>query len=935
MDDEDDEDRGRNVGLPKTVEKEIERRKELKNTKPDKMPAPNQRAVVALREHFASGLAKPRMDGSYISLMWKLGAKPRSDDPLVRDIDKNRGYFGYAEQDTQEYWRKEGIEHKSEVRLLRYGEFIDTQKKKDMGFPDSFYFELKEGTDVGDVDQDQQDEEDADEWDITREQLVALGTNFSARFYTYVNRDRMNLGLADGVTTRPVPDGVRPPSDDLQFFNIELSKNDLLHQCQELYVRYREQMRPLGKANRTGNNDEKAIDQKHHATLIREHVSTLMTTLEEKVMAPTAATATTVCAIFEMLNAASAADPDITLTLTDMGGKPNNIAAALFRLRSKSLEYAIAADADKSRSKKSADAWWDVCRVLTELTGVLVVNLCIEDQQLRESIYHANKEIDADRSKAGTQHGVKFFKELMAPALLKSLNSNFSAEKQPALYAMDKAVCALPREVSISLVKDKGTWRLLELACTAHLDVDDNTAPPVVTRVDVREKRMATSAAIQASTLIGSLSARGMEVDHAPSAITAVAPGAIARKMSERGIVPLLMKMARSPLEEVSSGAMRGLGQMSRLKDCRTLLLQLPDSVELIHDMLASSNGNTVSETMLLVVHLLWDEEWRDPLMRITPPIEVTAMKWALYSTTIIRDRAYDLRSSMSKKKRDFTSTLWKTKLVLEDQHELEKLKLQISEENIKVNNELQWLELETENWVDPAIPTLSRSMLMMSTMCHDYEAPKRLLEVNAPSLAAACLDVPLEDTTNAAIALLSNFVASCGKSILPGVFPDPLHVVDCLIHKAEGFEESGETSTNRVFMTENLIRSLSRCSDWEFYFREVARNSPSEYNWIELMFPRVGPALPSNASPRSIRANSNVSTDLTPGVHSTCAELTGKLLRCQGCGKIEGKKGEFKNCGACKVTQYCGRECQCSDWKKHKKQCASIAAAAAAYAAN
>jgi hypothetical protein len=93
------------------------------------MPAPNQRAVEGLHEHFASGLAKPRMDGSHISLMWKLGAEPRSDDPLIRDIDIKRWHVGCAEQDAQKYWRKEGIEHKAEVRLLRYGELIETQKK--------------------------------------------------------------------------------------------------------------------------------------------------------------------------------------------------------------------------------------------------------------------------------------------------------------------------------------------------------------------------------------------------------------------------------------------------------------------------------------------------------------------------------------------------------------------------------------------------------------------------------------------------------------------------------------------------------------------------------------------------------------------------------------------------------------------------------------
>lgn len=180
-------------------------------------------------------------------------------------------------------------------------------------------------------------------------------------------------------------------------------------------------------------------------------------------------------------------------------------------------------------------------------------------------------------------------------------------------------------------------------------------------------------------------------------------------------------------------------------------------------------------------------------------------------------------------------------------------------------------------------------------------------------------------------------------NSIAPGVFTDPLHVLDCLICKAKGLQRL--VKLQNMLMTMGLIRSLRRHSDWELYFQEVARKIHSNYHCIELMFPRIGPAQPSSASPRSIpsppaprrdvRANSNVSTDITPGVHSTCAELIGKLLRCQGCGKIEGKKGEFKNCGGCNVTQYCGRECQRRDWKKRKKQCQSIAAAATAYTAN
>lgn len=132
------------------------------------------------------------------------------------------------------------------------------------------------------------------------------------------------------------------------------------------------------------------------------------------------------------------------------------------------------------------------------------------------------------------------------------------------------AICALPHDMSTSLVKHQVVWRLLELARTAHLDVDDNAARHV-TRVDVREKRMTTSTAIQASTFIASLSTRGMEVDDAPIAIMAVAAGALARKVSERGIAPLLMKLARSPLEEVSTDAER-IGQNVASKELSQMI---------------------------------------------------------------------------------------------------------------------------------------------------------------------------------------------------------------------------------------------------------------------------------------------------------------------------------------------------------------------------
>ena len=46
------------------------------------------------------------------------------------------------------------------------------------------------------------------------------------------------------------------------------------------------------------------------------------------------------------------------------------------------------------------------------------------------------------------------------------------------------------------------------------------------------------------------------------------------------------------------------------------------------------------------------------------------------------------------------------------------------------------------------------------------------------------------------------------------------------------------------------------------------------------------------------------------------------KMRECMNC-KIKGLK--FKHCSACKSVHYCSRECQKSDWKRHKKECKKV----------
>lgn len=56
----------------------------------------------------------------------------------------------------------------------------------------------------------------------------------------------------------------------------------MLHQCQALRVRYREQSHPFGKAKRTGNNDEKTTDQKDHVTRHHQWPTALLLNFEAR-----------------------------------------------------------------------------------------------------------------------------------------------------------------------------------------------------------------------------------------------------------------------------------------------------------------------------------------------------------------------------------------------------------------------------------------------------------------------------------------------------------------------------------------------------------------------------------------------------------------------------------------------------------------------------
>ncbi len=604
---------------------------------------------------------------------------------------------------------------------------------------------------------------------------------------------------------------------------------------------------------------------------------------------------------FDLWLAAVSADPDVARAFArESDGK------FILRLRERSLEFAKSADADPSRSSYAADSWWKVFGILTELAGDIIGTLT--------SLWDENHFEDSntpDDLLAG-----EFFESTVAPALLESAASPLAAERGPSLKALCRAACGVPRDRSISLVRDKAKWKVLEAACSL---------PPCVTEgspyAQMREDCFAPRAAREATRLLTGLCGRGMTLDKSPGAKTPVVPGHLARKMIQRGIVPILMSLSRSPIDRVGTEAITGLGQISRVKDCRQILFQEPGGVQLVQDMLASSNGEKVSNAMLLAVHLLWDEEWREPLLSIQPRIETIAVKWAGYGMKLLRAEAVRIREESDRKSKENDIKFMKRYSLPDGSLEKERLELEMNEVKAALENEVKWFELETEKARgNPANSAISRSIMLLNTMLHNKDAPARLMSVNSVALAAACLDIPIEDTHSGAATFLRNFSVFATLSTL--LFPDPDHVLHSLISRMNQYADQ-QLGNQQAAIIAQLLTFLRRESDWAPVFDNLAKRDDEAKFFIEQILPRF---MTREVAGKPQPAPRAMGTLEQRGIHEGCAKPTGKLRTCEKCGKMEGKKGQLRACSKCHVVVYCGRDCQVEDWKRHKKECAKLA---------
>ena len=112
---------------------------------------------------------------------------------------------------------------------------------------------------------------------------------------------------------------------------------------------------------------------------------------------------------------------------------------------------------------------------------------------------------------------------------------------------------------------------------------------------------------------------------------TCVTASPFAIKAFIRGIVHRLSKHSHSKNSFDVNYDIFGLGQISRMKEFRDILLN-NNGRKFVEELMESRNAACISNSLLLMHHLSWDIEWRDLLRNMKPSVEEICLKLAVFS---------------------------------------------------------------------------------------------------------------------------------------------------------------------------------------------------------------------------------------------------------------------------------------------------------------
>lgn len=420
--------------------------------------------------------------------------------------------------------------------------------------------------------------------------------------------------------------------------------------------------------------------------------------------------------------------------------------------------------------------------------------------------------------------------------------------------------------------------------------------------------------------------------------------GIVGKQYLKRGIVQLLLE--QGTLHPDNKSIIRGLAEvlncMTRSRDGRVIMLRSDEAVgmdlkgiELLKYFFHHSDWEVVSFAFIITVHLLWDEDWKPLIFAMDPPIECLIAKWASFAVYyLIREgdrkrenlRITEQIESICRKrdpspaliakfsKQDFWLKHDSTQHIMGSGacypvHECDSQALLLMARCIMVLNQL--------------LPTASNENLV-----------PRIKRVKLFEFLAACAEFPSHSQVwSASAAALSNF--SSMFAISPEDIPDPQHFLDVIVDDSMGYgnyyscgRSTCEQLGTQIPLLNRIIGNLClerkrKNSVWEKYFadyekRLLKRGKTFRDHYFKIT-DRIMETTMNGEDDSVFETPRRLKPNRAPELHDLL-----QLKTCSGasCMKIEVKLGEFKACSRCRKVNYCSKECQASDWKKHKSGC-------------
>lgn len=675
-----------------------------------------------------------------------------------------------------------------------------------------------------------------------KETLQKLAKPLVLDFYGYANSDRNFNNQGAGVQAK------ESYGSDIKRIELHITYETIQQNLQELRERYKVEKRPLGppaafKPKKEHKNNPLGISLQSHAVEMQNRVkNVLVATIESS--SPTGGFGNYVSSLVCMFGAAMQADSCITRALVENG----DLLTQLYEISHKN---ASKADADMSRPRAAADNWWQAVSDTSQLcTNVILALIAGPD------VFSTNRRFDHDRDYPLDDFGRKavvFYKNLYKPSLMSAIRSSSAPRKLIAMSNLAELCPILPYEELMKLVKDKDTWQVIENLAITEANVDETN---LTIRQLQRERTNTPSIAGRVAEFFSAVTARGMKSN---MNIGVAEPGSLARKVTQRGVVPMLMKMAQCSNNFAAVKALHALGNLTRVKDCRVLLLQDPQCVAMLQEQLLSSSGERVSQTLLIVLHLMWDVEGQELFFAMKdPPIQKIVLQWAMFC----------MRSIIE---------------ISDSAREEEEARKEIGEFS---GQSRRWSEMESFSFspVPEEVWMLGRCLMIFSLFMG--VGPSTEFDETILQVAFCCIDLPSFDHHGAVFSLLHNYL-SAHRGIPPSTFPDPDHIIRSIINTIE-LCANAQQHDQRVAAAFSIATRLACQPSWGPVFDKLERENRMYAYYIGEL--RGGPMR---------RANRLPTRPTVPAANNhplgSCGKMSGRLVKCYGCNKLEGKRGDFK----------------------------------------